>query len=230
MQFFKQHRRGAGLTAAAVIASVVLLYALLYMYEKPGGWSDRQMSRSLEMEQTLQIPLGQSPEEAVSLFRKFPFIRLLHEEAVGRGALVFFTRMNQKDGSDLQVEYVRKTWIGWKWVWGGGYAAGEDPRETAMSYMSLPEIDHISTPFPIVFGEVLDPAIEQVVVESKENGRDTYEAKLVREDTGRRLWFAMLPSTATAPFEIGGYNKSGEKIAAATVTDARDFGAIALKK
>lgn len=107
-----------GMAAGVILASVAVLYLLLYMYERPGGWSDQRMSRSLGMNQSLQIPLGSSPEEAVRLFRESDSMTVVHEETVGRGKLVFLTRSGDQDRSNLQVEYVRKTWIGWKWVWG----------------------------------------------------------------------------------------------------------------
>lgn len=218
-----KHTRRLGMAAGVILASAVLLYVLLYLYERPGGWSDKRMSDSLGMDQTLQIPLGQSPEEAVALFRKTGAKTVIHKEPAARGELVFLTR---PDHSDLQVEYVRKTWLGWKWVWGGGYAMSGEVPAAAMNYMSLPEIEQLSTPFPMVFGEVLDPSIQNVVLEQKEGARDKYEAKLIKEGSDRKLWFAFLPATAKAPFEIEGLNEAGERIASATITDVRDSGAI----
>ncbi|MFD1905839.1 hypothetical protein ACFSQ7_20190 [Paenibacillus rhizoplanae] len=148
------------------------------------------MSQALGLEQTLQIPLGGSPEEAVRLFRESDSMTVVHEETVGRGALVFLTQSGQQEGGDLQVEYVRKTWLGWKWVWGAGYGPGEEPSLAAMNYMRVPEIEQVSTPFPMVFGELLDPAIEKIIVKQKEAGTDKSEAKLITAASGRTIWFA----------------------------------------
>jgi hypothetical protein len=223
-----KHKRRLGIAAGAILASVVLLYVLLYMYERPGGWSDQRMSQALKLDQSIQIPLGTSPEDAVRLFRNFSYIQVLHQESAARGMLVFYTRADQKDGSDLQVEYVRKTWLGWKWVWGGGYGNGGASADSAMNYMSLPEVDHISTPFPIVFGEVLDPSIQKVAVETKDAGPEQYEAKIIQGANGTTLWFVFLPAPARTPFEIEGLNEAGERVTAITVTDVRDSGPVPL--
>lgn len=88
-----------GLAAGVILASVAVLYLLLYMYERPGGWSDRSMSKSLGLGQILEIPLGGSPEEAVRLFRKSDSMTVMHQEAVGRGKLVFLTRSGSQTGA-----------------------------------------------------------------------------------------------------------------------------------
>ncbi|MEK3792816.1 hypothetical protein MKX42_13890 [Paenibacillus sp. FSL R7-0204] len=215
-----------GMAAGVILASVAVLYILLYMYEKPGGWSDRRMSQALGLEQTLQIPLGDSPEEAVRLFRESDSMTVVHKETVGRGELVFLTRSGQQEGGDLQVEYVRKTWLGWKWVWGAGYGLGEEPSPAAMNYMRVPEIEQVSTPFPMVFGEVLDPNIDQIIIQQKEAGTDKSEAKLITAASGRTIWFAFQPATAGVPFEIEGLDQAGKIIATKVITDDRGSGTI----
>lgn len=215
-----------GIAAGVILASVAVLYILLYMYEKPGGWSDRRMSQALGLAQTLQIPLGGTPEEAVRLFRESDSMTVVHKETVGRGELVFLTRSGQQEGGDLQVEYVRKTWLGWKWVWGAGYGQGEAPSPAAMNYMRVPEVEQVSTPFPMVFGEVPDPAIQQIIVQQKEAGTDKSEAKLIRTVSGRTIWFAFQAATAGVPFEIEGLDQTGKIIAAKVITDVQGSGSI----
>lgn len=213
-----------GLAAGVILASVAVLYLLLYMYERPGGWSDRSMSKSLGLGQALEIPLGSSPEEAVRLFRKSDSMTVVHQEAVGRGELVFLTRSGNQMGGDLQVEYVRKTWLGWKWVWGAGYGMDTESGVSAMNYMRLPEIEQVSTPFPLVFGEVLSPSIRHIVLQQKEAGTDKSEAKLVTAASGRTIWFAFQPATAGVPFEIKGTDEDGGVIASKMITEIRGSG------
>ncbi|OMF30512.1 hypothetical protein BK132_08770 [Paenibacillus sp. FSL H8-0259] len=228
MQLFMKNSRRLGMAAGVILASVAVLYLLLYMYERPGGWSDQRMSRSLGMDQTLQIPLGKSPEEAVRLFRASDTMTVIHQEPAARGELVFLTRPGQQGSSNLQVEYVRKTWLGWKWVWGGGYGMGGGPESSAINYMCFPELEHISTPFPMVIGDVLNPSIQHITVEQKEAGTDTSEAKLIKVGSDRTIWFAFQPVTAGVPFEIEGFDEDGEVAASKIITDARDSGAIPL--
>ncbi|NQX46032.1 hypothetical protein HQN87_11885 [Paenibacillus tritici] len=215
-----------GIAAGVILASVAVLYLLLYMYERPGGWSDQRMSHSLGLKQTLQIPLGASPEEAVELFRHSDSMTVIHQEPVARGKLVFLARAGRQEGSDLQVEYVRKTWLGWKWVWGAGYGMSKDPSASAINYMRVPELEQISTPFPMLFGEVLDPSIQHIVVQQKEAGIDKSEAKLIQAGPDRTIWLAFQPATAGVPFEIEGLDENREIIVSKVITDIRDSGSI----
>lgn len=109
---------------------------------------------------------------------------------------------------------------------GAGYGMDGDPTVSAMNYMRLPELEQISTPFPMVFGEVLDPSIQQIIVQQKQTGTDKSEAKLIQTAQGRTIWFAFQAATAGVPFEIEGLDKAGEVVASKIITDARDSGSI----
>ena len=78
----------------------------------------------------------------------------------------------------------------------------------------------------MVIGEVLDPSIQHIIVEQKEAGTDKSEAKLIQVGPDRTIWFAFQPATGGVPFEIAGFNEAGDKLAAQTITDARDSGSI----
>jgi len=81
----------------------------------------------------------------------------------------------------------------------------------------MPKIDNISTPFPMVFGDVLDATIMNVTVEIK--GKGKYNAKLTEVDPGKMIWFVFLPSSSSTPFEIEGFNEEGDLIAYKTIND-----------
>lgn len=130
-----------------------------------GGLWDWRMSHAMGLNGTNRIPLGKTPEDAIQQFCHFPSMQVIHREPVEGGLLLFIKRFYQQDGNDLQVEYVRKTWLGWKWAWGGGYGIGgsKSPMsaKSALNYMSMPKVENISTPFPMVFGDVLDSTIKK---------------------------------------------------------------------
>lgn len=52
-------------SAGAVIAVVVALAGWAYLYDMPGGIADRRFSKESGLSQTIRIPIGQSPQEAV---------------------------------------------------------------------------------------------------------------------------------------------------------------------
>ncbi|GAB6990242.1 hypothetical protein [Paenibacillus pini] len=214
-----------------LIVALFLLYAFVVVNDKPGGLSDWRMSRVIGLKSTIRIPIGKTPDEAVQKFRMFSSMDVIHRERVDGGSILFINRSPQKEGSYLQVEYVRETWLGWKWVWGGGYGIGksDSPQaKPALNYMSMPEVENVSTPFPIVFGDILDSSIKNVTVESKSIGK--HKAKLSAINSEKRIWFVLLPSLEFIPFVIKGFNEKGELLAFKTITDPRDMGLIDLRK
>lgn len=228
MRILIKHKRIVWITTTLILFSAVLFYTLVFVNDRPGGLSDRRMSHAMGLNGTIHIPLGKTPEDAIQQFRGFPSMQVIHQEPVEGGILLFMKRFNQEDANNLQVEYVRKTWLGWKWVWGGGFAIGESQQtKSALNYMSMPIIDNISTPFPMVFGDVMDPSIKNVTVDIK--GKGKHNAKLTEVDPGKTIWFVFLPSSASTRFEIEGFNEEGDLIAYKTINDPRDSGSIDLR-
>ncbi|WP_145040602.1 hypothetical protein [Paenibacillus sp. Y412MC10] len=220
-----KHKRIIRFAAKLIFLSVVLFYAFIYVMERPGGLTDRRMSRALGQDNILHIPLGKTPDNAVEQFRGPSSMHVIHREPVSGGTLLFMKRPYQAGSHNLQVEYVRKTRIGWKWAWGGGYGIGESSQSiAALNYMGMPELDHLSTPFPMVFGDILDPSIKKVSVKIK--GKGSYNAKLTAAEAGRMIWFVFLPSPASTPFDIEGLDGEGNLIARKTITDPRDSGSV----
>jgi hypothetical protein len=215
---------------AGLMFSVILFYGLILVNDIPGGLSDRRMSKAVGLESTIHISLGNNPEEAVQLFRRSLSLEVIHQEPIEGGVLLFMKRPYQEGSSNLQVEYARKTRLGWKWVWGGGYAIGEGDSplqaKPALNYMGLPKVDRLSTPFPLVFGDVLDPSINNVTVEIKGGGK--YNAELIDAKNGEVIWFVCLPTSASIPMDIKGFNAEGELVASKIIDDPRDSGLIAL--
>src|SRR4051812_18719155 len=113
------------------VAIVILLIIGAYINDKPGGFADRRISNAMGVEGTIRIPLGDTAEDAVQQFRHYTDRGLVHKETVNGGEILFYKQNNQDKGSDLQVEFVRKAWFGWKWVWGGGYGFGGDQASLA---------------------------------------------------------------------------------------------------
>jgi hypothetical protein len=226
----RKGKRLLWITAAAVLACLVLVIGAVYVYDMPGGIADRRLSQAAGVEGTWRIPIGRTPEEAVQKFRHFPFMQVVHKETVDGGVLLFIKRDYQKDGTDLQLEYVRKTWLGYKWVWGGGYGIGHSKLTTpAINFMSLPRVAGIEAPFPIVFGEIVNPSIHGVNISTAGERPGNYTAKTYTDpESGVTIWFAILPSSAAAPYQIEALDANGAVAASKTVDDARDFGEVLL--
>lgn len=209
---------------AVILLSAAIFYAAIFVIERPGGIADRRLSEAVGMnDDFLKIPIGKTPEAAVEQFRggsSSPYV--IHQEPVDEGMLLFKTSTRQ-ESTNLQVEYVRKTRLGWKWVWGGGFSNSKaSDKPSAVHYMSLPELKGVSTPFPMLFGYLFDPSVVRITIETTKDGG--YEAKQIEAGPDERIWFVFLPSSADMPYEIKGYDESGEQIASKIVDDPNDSG------
>jgi hypothetical protein len=74
------------------------------------------MKTHIQQASIVGSPDWQSLQQAVMDSGHFSFMNIQHVEPLNDGVLVFFTRNLMKDGTDLSVEYTRKTFNGWKWV------------------------------------------------------------------------------------------------------------------
>lgn len=228
----KRTRRGLWLrwTGAALICCV-LLVASVYVYYVPGGIADWKYSRATGQSGTLRIPTGKTPEEAVQKFRNTT-MRVVHRESIDDGVLLFLKRYEQKeDSTNLQIEYVKKTLLGWKWVMGGGYgvSSNSDSNE-ALNYMSIPWSKGIHGPFPIIFGEITNPAITNVNVSIDGDGAGKYYAKLIEYEKGQRLWYVVIPSSAEVPYEVEALNDEGKIVARKSLDDSHDVTSVRMSK
>ncbi|MGF9696114.1 hypothetical protein [Paenibacillus sp. MABNR03] len=225
-------RRLIWICMAVIVLSVASFLFYVFINDRPGGLSDQRMSKLLGMNETIRIPTGETPENAIQKFRgNHPESQIIYKEQVEEG-MILFTRRPSSESSNLQVEYARKRIFGWKWGWGGGYAINQSsPSQFVMDYMSIPRLDHISTPFPMIFGNVLDPAIKRVTVESKVNGEHvSTEAKLVEVGPESTIWFVFPPATVKTPFEIKGFNDDGVVVTSKEIKDENDSGTMSIEK
>ncbi|WP_405156843.1 hypothetical protein [Paenibacillus sp. FSL K6-0108] len=219
------------ITAIVILFLLISCIALVYVNDRPGGLADRRMSKAMGMSETIHIPIGKTAEEAIQKFRgKDNSFHIIHQEPVDGGIILFKQKSSQENNSNLQMEYARKIVFGWKWAWGGGYSIGESSQfKSALDYMSIPELNNISTPFPMLFGHILDPAIQHVTVEVEGDEKPVVtEAKLVEVGPESIIWFVSLPSSATIPYEIKGFNDKGELVTHKQMDDPNDSGSMVL--
>jgi hypothetical protein len=212
----------------AVLVSLIILFTLAYVNEMPGGYADWRMSQDIGLRGTNKIPLGRTPEEAIQKLRHYASMQIIHEEPVNGGTLVFIKHYYQKDGNDLEIDYIRKTWLGWKWTWGGMFGNGGNMgiTKSMLSYMVMPKITGINTPFPIVYGDVLDPSINNVIVVENGSTPVKHTGKIVRSKTGHTIWFAYLPTSSTVPYEIQALNTNGDIVASKTINETNGSGQV----
>ncbi|MEK4274096.1 hypothetical protein [Paenibacillus sp. FSL R7-0026] len=150
------------------------------MNERAGGLADQRISKVWGLNEPIRIPIANSPQGAVQEFRgEFYTSQFIHQEAVDGGMILFTQKKDRENNSNLQMEYTCKNIFGWKWVWGAGYSINESVEsKSALHYMSIPKLEKVSAPFPMLFGDIIDSTIKRVTVEIKETGKpDTFDVK-----------------------------------------------------
>ncbi|MFD2330283.1 hypothetical protein ACFSR7_13620 [Cohnella sp. GCM10020058] len=222
----KHFRRRWAIGVIAALAVMLLAAGLGYAYEAPGGFADRRLSKAMGLNgSTLLIPIGWTPEEAVEKFRRFDTMRVVHREAVDGGVLLFIKRNMQPNGTELQVEFVRRTWLGWKWGMGGGYGIGYgEPGEAGvrslLNYMTMPnKYPGVPGPYPLVVGELTDASVTGVIVKTSGTKPGNYAADVVEYEPGKRIWFVLLPDFAELPYTVQALDEQGNIAAEKTLKD-----------
>ncbi|QHT63043.1 hypothetical protein GXP70_25805 [Paenibacillus lycopersici] len=217
--------------AVAALCAIVLAGAFAYVYDKPGGIADWRYSRAAGYSETVRIPNGRTPEEAVKKFRQYAPMRVIHQEAIGGGVLLFIKRFEDKPGTYMDVEFVRHNLLGWKWVMGGGYGMSPmEDIEVAVDYMLFPRYKGITGPYPIVAGQIQNASVADVNVAFGGPDGGKIAARIVEYEPGKRLWYAALPRSAEASYGIEAVDAQGNVLAGKTFGDDRDYGYIAMNK
>lgn len=211
--------------AGVILIGIFLFTAYTLIKDLPGGIADQRMSHKIGLKDTMRIPIGKTPEDAVLKFRDFPTMQVVHKESAEGGELLFVKRFNKQEGTDLQLEFVRQTWLGWKWVWGGGYAISSIANAD-LAYMIMPKVNGIHTPFPLVYGEVLNASITKINIVTDGHYAGVFAAQLSDSPIEHKIWFAFLPETISPPFEIQALNAQGDIVVSKTVNDLTDSGEI----
>ncbi|MFC3799472.1 hypothetical protein [Cohnella sp. GCM10012308] len=222
----KHLRRRWAIGVVAALAVMILAAGIGYFYEAPGGFADRRLSKAMGLNgSTLHIPIGRTPEEAVEKFRRFDTMRVVHREAVDGGVLLFIKRNIQPNGTELQVEFVRRTWLGWKWGMGGGYGIGYgEPGEAGvrslLNYMTMPsKYPGVPGPYPLVVGELTDASVAGVILKTSGEKPGKYAADIVEYEPGKRFWFVLLPEFAELPYTVQALDDQGNIAAEKTLKD-----------
>lgn len=140
--------------------------------------------------------------------------QLLEEREVSDGEVVFYIRQDGERAPVLFADYVKKSFLGWKWVVGGGHSVpAASGTETAWSYqyMAATKGTFNHSPFPLVFGTVDKPAIATITLKSLQTGQET-QAVLNQPQKLFTLWYAFVPEEQGKSFELTGYSSTGEII------------------
>lgn len=153
---------------------------------------------------------------------------IIHQQPVENGELVFFLR-NIHDGQVQVVsEFVKKTWKGWKWGYGGSFGASnvrldltqeEAKRETFCSqYLPSTKGAEFDSPFPMIYGIVLNPDFSRIVVKDYVTGLEK-QTKLVEVNENFRLFYVLLDDVQGKKFDIIAFDRFGGILHTVTIDE-----------
>ncbi|MBB6674878.1 hypothetical protein [Cohnella nanjingensis] len=214
----RRRRRVRWLRTVTIACGAVILFMLLssYGYKQ---WRHHEIQQALVQ--------GSSEFNALQSATPKRFLngekRIVRLEAVKDGVLVFVRNDLKEGNTDLDVEYMRRTWKGWEYIFGGGFGGGIIEMERGLHYEYLPNADpylHTYTPFPAVYGTVVGDKIASVVVTGDREFRAT--ANLFRMEDGQRGWLVALPAWEDARFTITALDAEGNVVKEDTL-DTREY-------
>lgn len=152
-------------------------------------------------------------QHAVEKFRRYQpgQIHVQYVAPVSDGVLIFYQRFFAEKGTDMSVEYMRRTFHGWKWIHGGGSGGSYTENKNYLFGEYIPSPNtflHTHTPFPILYGTIVGEATKVVII-GQQNFR--IEATVFPSE-GQLGWFAYLPESAGKKFIMQGVDSDGRII------------------
>ncbi len=168
--------------------------------------------------------------EAIEESRGTHIDYLVLQKDIDNGRVVFYLR-NINDGQQVvSAEFVRKTILGWKWVFGGGHSApkytGTDQEmkvDESWSYQYLPSTEGSEfgkSPFPMLFGLIKNQDITSIVVRDLMNFEEQ-EAEIVQTNSSVRLWYVFVTEKQGGKFTITANSKDGKKVSVKNIDEKR---------
>jgi len=173
----------------AVVIAVLILGGLL-IYLLPSKTTGKTIEQAIEKS-------GRQVEKEI------------HEEKVKGGETVFFYKsINGGKDYSMAAGYIKKTLWGWEWVYGGEHThAGPVQPITEQYFPSVKD-----TPFPLAYGEISDPQIVRVSVQTEKGTTDketTDKETSIVENGTTRIWYVFLNPSDGPLTKVVGQSQSG---------------------
>jgi hypothetical protein len=133
-------------------------------------------------------------------------VNFMYQVEVKNGYVVFFYKgINGGKDSTLAAGFVKKTFRGWEWVNGGEHQELGQP--LTAQYFPATE----GTPFPLAFGEIRNPQIVQIQLQT-EKGQLEKPITYIKAES-KTVWFVFLSPTDGTKVTATGLDQSGQSVA-----------------
>ena len=149
---------------------------------------------------------GETIEQAIEKSGR-QVVKVIHEEKVKGGEVVFFYKsINAGKSSTMASGYIKKTFWGWEWVSGGELSRASVEPGQSLTAQYFPATK--GTPFPLSFGEISDPQIVRVRVQT-DKGTTDKETSIIENGTAR-IWYVFLNPSDGPLTKVIGQSLSGQ--------------------
>ena len=157
---------------------------------------------------------GKTIEQAIEKSGR-QVVKVIHEEKVKGGEVVFFYKsINAGKNSTMASGYIKNTLWGWEWVCGGEHSRASVEPGQSLTAQYFPATK--GTPFPLAFGEISDPQIVRIRIQT-EKGTTDKETSIVENGT-TRIWL-VFPNPSDGPLtKVIGQSQSGQILASENIS------------
>ncbi|MDF9408386.1 MAG: hypothetical protein A4E52_00460 [Pelotomaculum sp. PtaB.Bin013] len=185
-----------------VFIAITILLTIIYL---AGCSTEKTAGQSTVKGKTIEEALNKSNRNISSI---------LHKEELPNGALVFYVPgfTDNEAKSKLGLEYLKRTPNGWEMSYQGGMYSTNV--EQAIYFEFFPDDKDEGTPLPLIYGEIKDRNITQVLVNDLKY-QTQQQAKIINVDrepglqSDIRVWYAA-SEIQGSKFEIIGKGDAGE--------------------
>lgn len=123
--------------------------------------------------------------------------KVIYQENVNDGVVVFIKRLTGNT-TTYDASYIKKSLLGWKWVWGGEFSGYSGQYFQQVS----------GTPFPMLFGDINNEKIAGVKLTDSEH-KNSINSKIVGNNDDR-IWFAFVKTSDGPVFKINELSSLGK--------------------
>ncbi|WP_136603726.1 hypothetical protein [Paenibacillus dokdonensis] len=144
-------------------------------------------------------------------------IEVVQEQKKGDGDVVFYLRYIHRRNPRpvISVDYTSRALMGWRWVTGGGHTmmetdeamAEQERLDAQWSVQWLPGEDE--TPFPLLFGAVVNPDIASVTVTDAKTAT-TETAVMIDAGKDLRIWYLFVDESLGMDFTLHALSAEGD--------------------
>ncbi|CAG9620357.1 hypothetical protein [Sutcliffiella rhizosphaerae] len=175
--------------SAALLFLLILIPTIIYNFDLKG-----------ESVASNTIP----PERLEEILAPYQYHEILHVQEVDTGVVVYYTHMIKNDINieELNAMFIKKTEDGWdESMEGGSHTFLE--KDDLSHQLIIPSSEE--SPFPLVFGKILNPSIMAVFVNDE-------EAEIITSKSEEKYWFVFADVSPDEMFDIKGLNNKGASI------------------